>query len=107
THFQPGEVRMVYVTPHHHYPTTVTLSAQSRISWLQLAREYGFVIVEDDYYYEFQYEQTAVMPLASGDIDGKVVYVGAFGKTLAPAFQTGFVVAPDNLIAEIDRKSVV
>lgn len=103
THFQPGEVRMVYVTPHHHYPTTVTLSAQRRISLLQLAREYGFVIVEDDYDYDFQYEQTAVMPLASGDIDGMVVYVGAFGKTLAPAFQTGFVVAPDNLIAEMRK----
>lgn len=103
THFQPGEVRMVYVTPHHHYPTTVTLSAQRRISLLQLAREYGFVILEDDYDYDFQYEQTAVMPLASGDIDGMVVYVGAFGKTLAPAFQTGFVVAPDNFIAEMRK----
>lgn len=103
THFRPGEVRMVYVTPHHHYPTTVTLSAQRRIALLQLAREYGFVIVEDDYDYDFQYEQTAVMPLASGDIDGMVVYVGAFGKALAPAFQTGFVVAPDNLIAEMRK----
>src|SRR5690606_12209374 len=97
------EVRMVYVTPHHHYPTTVTLSAQRRISLLQLAREYGFVIVEDDYDYDFQYEQTAVMPLARGDIDGMVVCVGAFGKTLAPALQAGCVVAPDNLIAEMRK----
>ncbi|WP_245893607.1 PLP-dependent aminotransferase family protein [Sphingobacterium gobiense] len=103
THFNPGEVRMVYVTPHHHYPTTVTLSAQRRIALLQLAQEYGFVIVEDDYDYDFQYEQTAVMPLASGDVDGMVVYIGSFGKSLAPTFQTGFVVAPDNLIAEMRK----
>lgn len=103
THFQPGQIRMVYVTPHHHYPTTVTLSAQRRIALLQLAREYGFVIVEDDYDYDFQYEQLAVMPLASGDIDGMVVYVGSFGKSLAPAFQIGFVVAPDNFIAEMRK----
>lgn len=103
SHYRPGELRMVYITPHHHYPTTVTLSAQRRIALLQLAREYGFVIVEDDYDYDFQYEQTAVMPLASGDIDGMVVYVGSFGKSLAPAFRTGFVVAPDNLIAEMRK----
>lgn len=103
THFKPGQVRMVYVTPHHHYPTTVTLSAQKRIALLQLAREYGFVIVEDDYDYDFQYEQAAVMPLASGDVDGMVVYVGSFGKSLAPAFRTGFVVAPDNFIAEMRK----
>lgn len=103
TCFKPGEIRMVYVTPHHHYPTTVTLSAQKRIALLQLAQEYGFVIVEDDYDYDFQYEQTAVMPLASGDVNGMVVYVGSFGKSLAPAFRTGFVVAPDNLIVEMRK----
>src|SRR5690606_24386433 len=103
THFNPGEVRMVYVSPQHHYPTTVTLSAQKRIALLELAREYGFVIVEDDYDYDFQYEQMAVMPLASGDINGMVVYIGAFGKSLAPAFRRGFVVAPDNLIMEMRK----
>lgn len=103
SHYKPGELRMVYITPHHHYPTTVTLSAQRRIALLQLAREYGFIIVEDDYDYDFQYEQTAVMPLASSDIDGVVVYVGSFGKSLAPAFQRGFVVAPNNLIAEMRK----
>lgn len=101
--FKPGEVRLVHVTPHHHYPTTVTLSAQKRIALLQLAQEYGFIIVEDDYDYDFQYDQTAVMPLASGDIDGMVVYVGSFGKSLAPAFRKGFVVAPDNLIVEMRK----
>src|SRR5690606_36592181 len=103
THFNPGEVRMVYVSPHHHYQTTVTLSAQKRIALLQLSQEYGFSIVQDDYDYDFQYEQMAVMPLASGDINGMVVYIGAFGKPLAPAFRRGFVVAPDNLIVEMRK----
>src|SRR5690606_14984707 len=59
-HFKPGEIRMVYITPHHHYPTTATLSAPKRVELLRLAHEYGFVIVEDDYDYDFQFEQTAV-----------------------------------------------
>src|SRR5690606_174791 len=34
---------------------------------------------------------------------GMVVYVGSFGKSLAPAFHKGFVVAPDNLIVEMRK----
>jgi GntR family transcriptional regulator/MocR family aminotransferase len=96
-------IRMVYITPHHHYPTTVSLSAQRRVQLLQLANEYGFIIVEDDYDYDFQYEKGTVMPLASADVEGTVIYIGSFGKSLAPAFSAGFVVAPQNLIAEMHK----
>ena len=97
------KVRMVYITPHHHYPTTVTLSAQRRVQLLQLAQEHGFIIIEDDYDYDFQYEKSTVMPLASADLSGMVIYVGSFGKSLAPSFSTGFVVAPRNLINEMQK----
>ena len=107
TYFKPGDVRMVYLTPQQHYPTTVSLSAERRMALLQLAREYGFVIVEDDYDGDFQYEQGAIMPLASGDVEGMVVYVGSFGKALAPTFRTGFVLAPDNLIQELHKYQAI
>lgn len=97
------KVRMVYITPHHHYPTTVSLSAQRRVQLLQLANEHGFIIIEDDYDYDFQYEKTTVMPLASADVNGMVIYVGAFGKSLAPAFSAGFVVAPSNIVKEMHK----
>ena len=96
-------VRMLYLTPHHHYPTTVTLSAQRRIELLDLANEFGFVILEDDYDYDFHYDKSAVLPLASGDTNGMVIYVGSFGKSLAPGFRTGFIVAPENLMDEMRK----
>ncbi|RYG12223.1 MAG: PLP-dependent aminotransferase family protein [Chitinophagaceae bacterium] len=96
-------IRMVYITPHHHYPTTVSLSAQRRVQLLQLANQYGFIIVEDDYDFDFQYEKATIMPLASADVNGMVIYIGSFGKSLAPAFSAGFVVAPQNLIADMQK----
>src|SRR5438034_3221461 len=36
------QVRAVYVTPHHQYPTTVTLSAGRRLKLLELARAHRF-----------------------------------------------------------------
>lgn len=100
---QRQKIRMLYLTPHHHYPTTVTLSAQRRMELLHLASEYGFIILEDDYDYDFHYDKSLILPLASADTNGMVIYIGSFGKSLAPGFRTGFIVAPENLMIEMRK----
>lgn len=96
-------VRLVYVTPHHHYPTTVTLPPDRRQRLLQLSRQHGFVILEDDYDYEFHYHRRPILPLASADAHGMVIYVGSLSKSVAPAFRIGYVVAPETVIDELAR----
>lgn len=96
-------LRMVYVTPHHHYPTTVTLAASRRVALLELSAQYGFVIVEDDYDYDFHYEASPLLPMASADVAGMVVYVGTFGRSLASGFRSGFIVAPTPLVNEMGK----
>src|SRR5690606_20071655 len=64
---QQREISFVYVTPHHQYPTTVTMSGARRMQLLQLAQEQRFCIVEDDYDHEFHFEGRPVLPLASTD----------------------------------------
>lgn len=100
---QKQSIRMVYVTPHHHYPTTVTLRADRRVRLVQLAEKYHFVILEDDYDYDFHYLSRPILPLASADSHGMVVYVGSLTKSIAPAFRIGYVVAPTALIDELAR----
>ncbi|MVM31430.1 aminotransferase class I/II-fold pyridoxal phosphate-dependent enzyme [Spirosoma sp. HMF4905] len=100
---QKQPIRMVFVTPHHHYPTTVTLRADRRARLLQLAEQYGFVVMEDDYDYDFHYLSRPILPLASADQHGMVVYVGSLTKSVAPAFRIGYVVAPTALIDELAR----
>lgn len=97
------KVRMLYLTPHHHYPTTVSLSVQRRIELLELAEQYGFAVIEDDYDFDFHYDNNAILPLASADRSGMVIYVGSFGRSLAPGFRTGFIVAPENLMTEMRK----
>ncbi len=91
-------VRMVYVTPHHHYPTTVSMPAERRLQLLQLARTHGFCILEDDYDFDFHYDSTPVLPLASADTGRHVVYVGSLSKVFSPALRVGYVVAPAEVI---------
>jgi GntR family transcriptional regulator/MocR family aminotransferase len=97
------KIRMLYITPHHHYPTTVTLSASAGLPYSTWLPEFGFIIMEDDYDYDFHYDNSPVLPLASADSNGMVIYIGAFGKSLAPGFRTGFIVAPENLMTEMRK----
>lgn len=99
------KIRAVFVMPHHHHPTTVSLSCERRIELRNLAAEYGFAIVEDDYDYDFHYASSPILPMASADQDGVVIYVGSFSKNVAPGLRTGFVVAPENFINELSRFS--
>jgi len=94
-------IRAVYVTPHHQFPTTVTMSAGRRLKLLDLARAHRIAIIEDDYDYEFHYDGRPVLPLASADQFGVVAYVGTFSKVLAPALRIGYVAAPTSLIERI------
>jgi GntR family transcriptional regulator/MocR family aminotransferase len=100
---QRKNVRLVYLIPHHHRPTTVTLSADRRMRLLELARKYRFAIIEDDYDYDFHYTSSPILPLASADYYGSVIYVGSFCKTIAPGIRIGFMVAPHNLIVQATR----
>ncbi|MDP4148108.1 MAG: PLP-dependent aminotransferase family protein [Bacteroidota bacterium] len=97
------KIKAVYITSHHHYPTTVTLIASRRIRLLSLAEKYGFIIIEDDYDYNFHYLSSPILPLVSADVRGMVVYIGTLSKTIAPSIRTGYVVAPQNLILELAR----
>jgi len=95
-------VSAVYTTPHHQYPTTVTLSAPRRVELLRLARQHAFVVVEDDYDHEHHYDGAAVLPLAS--IDPEVVaYVGTLSKILAPGLRVGYIAARPEIIERAVR----
>jgi GntR family transcriptional regulator/MocR family aminotransferase len=75
---------------------------------LALAAKYKFAIIEDDYDYDFHYSSKPIMPMASHDNKGNVIYIGTLTKTFAPAVRIGFMVAPAAFIqtATSFRKNV-
>jgi len=97
------KIKALYLTSHHHHPTTVTLSPERRLYLLDLAARYGFAIIEDDYSYDFHYANSPILPLASADRNGHVIYIGSFSKSTAPAFRVGYFMAPEEVINEAMR----
>lgn len=95
-----GQCDVVYVTPSHQAPTTVTMSRARRQALLEQAARSGFVLIEDDYESETNFVGDPTPALKSMDSEGRVVYVGSLSKTLAPGLRLGFMVAPEALIRE-------
>lgn len=95
------DLAAVYVTPHHQYPTTVTMSAARRMQLLALAAARRFAVIEDDYDHEYHFHGRPVLPLASADPAEVVVHVGSLSKVLAPGLRLGYAVAQPALVASM------
>lgn len=91
-------VKMLYVVPHHHHPTTVTMSVSRRSQLLELIRTYELAVIEDDYDYDFQFQNHPYLPLASGDHGGNIIYIGSLTKVIGTPFRLGYMVAAERFI---------
>lgn len=96
----PPQTGVVFVTPSHQAPTTVTMSMARRRDLLKKAAERDFIVVEDDYEFEMSFLRAPYPALRSLDTDGRVIYVGSFSKSLFPGLRLGYLVAPEALIKE-------
>lgn len=91
--------RLIYVTPSHQYPTGVALSLPRRLALLQAAEAADAWVIEDDYDGEFRFDGPPIAPLHNLSPRGRVIYVGTFGKALAPALRVGYALLPAALVA--------
>lgn len=91
-------IKALYVTPHHQYPTTVTMPVEERMQLLALAEQHNFYIIEDDYDYDYHYERSPILPLASIDQNSRIIYIGSFSKILVPSMRIGYMYADPSLI---------
>lgn len=98
---QEPRLRAVYVTPHHQYPTTVTMGAGRRLTLLDLAREHGLMVIEDDYDHEYRFDSKPVLPLVARSGPDLVLYLGSLSKLLAPGIRLGYAVASPRILHRI------
>jgi GntR family transcriptional regulator / MocR family aminotransferase len=91
----PRKARLAFVTPTHQFPLGGTLPVARRLELLAWASGADAYVLEDDYDSEFTTRPLA--PLQTLDSDERVLYIGSFSKTLAPAVRLGYVIVPPHL----------
>ena len=102
---EKSDAQVVYVMPSHQYPTGRMMPIGRRTELLNwAAREKERYIIEDDYDSEFRYRGKPVPSLQASDAAGKVIYMGTFSKSIAPAIRVGYMVLPEALLERYRQK---
>lgn len=93
-------LKFLYTIPNFQNPGGVTMVPSRRKRLLELADEYGFMVVEDDPYGRLRYDGGHVLPLKA--LSDEVVYLGTVSKVFAPGLRTGWIAAPKSVLAKIN-----
>jgi 2-aminoadipate transaminase len=91
----PKRPKFLYTMPTYQNPMGVSMSTARRRALVDLARERGIVIVEDDPYGELSYDGDPPPTLKS--LDPEVIFLGTFSKVLAPGLRVGWVASSSQL----------
>lgn len=90
---------VAYVMPSHQYPTGIVMPVgrrQELLKWAGGGR--NRYLIEDDYDSEFRYKGKPIPALQGMDKAGKVIYLGTFSKSIAPAIRVSYLVLPKKLM---------
>jgi 2-aminoadipate transaminase len=99
---EPLRPKLAHIIPNFQNPAGYTLSQAKRTRLIELARSHGFTIFEDDPYVSLRFEgESLATMLSMAGGDGAVVYASSFSKTVCPGIRVGYLVGPEDLIAQI------
>ena len=93
--------KFIYTIPNFQNPTGITASLEKRRRMLELARQYGVLILEDNPYGDLRFEGENVPAIKSMDDGEVVVYAGSFSKVLAPGLRVGYAIGPKAVLQKM------
>lgn len=94
-----SQANILCITPAHQFPSGEIMPISRRVQILNWANEKeDRYIIEDDYDSEFKYSGKPIPALQGLDINEKVIYIGAFSKSLSPATRVSYMVLPYHLL---------
>jgi 2-aminoadipate transaminase len=98
--------KFLYLLPTFQNPSGVSLTRERRKRLLEIVREHDLLVIEDDPYGEFWFDEGSppIPPLRALDGSAEhVVYVGTFSKILAPGIRLAYAIAPREMVPQLLR----
>ncbi len=103
----PGaeNIRLLYTMPSHQYPYGTIMPEERRRELIScVAAHPDCYILEDDYDSEFRYEGKPIPALQGMDPNGRVIYMGTFSRSVAPAIRMAYLVLPLDLYERYSKR---
>jgi len=95
-----GKIKFIYVIPDFQNPSGICWSLQKREELLDIAYEFGLLIIEDSPYREIRFMGDPVPSIYSMDTEDQVICLKTFSKILVPGTRLGWVMAPETIISK-------
>ena len=93
--------KYIYTIPTVQNPTATVMSEARRTELLALSRAYGVPIFEDECYADLVWDGKRPRALRGMAGNDRVIHIGSFSKTIAPALRLGYLVAGWPLMSRI------
>jgi len=93
--------KFIYAIPTVQNPTATIMPLERREELLRLAEQYDVAVIEDECYSDLIWDGQRPPALHALDKTGRVVFVGSFSKSIAPALRVGFIVSPWPIMARL------
>ncbi|MGW6172278.1 aminotransferase-like domain-containing protein [Arthrobacter sp. NPDC055138] len=89
-------IKFLYTIPSFNNPSGITLASERRQHVVEICREAGILVLEDNPYGLLRFDGQPLRPLRADNPDD-VIYLGSFSKILAPGLRIGWALLPDHL----------
>jgi len=100
-HLKRFSPKFLYIMTNFQSPTTYSYSEEKKIELLKIAKEYDFLIIEDDVFTDLSFSYINKMPLKTMDKNEIVIYIKSFSKVFMPGVRIGFFTLPKRLVKEV------
>jgi 2-aminoadipate transaminase len=93
--------KYIYAIPTVQNPTATVMSGKRRAEIIALSENFGVPIFEDECYADLVWSGERPRALRAFVNDGRVIHIGSFSKSIAPALRLGYLVADWPLMSRI------
>lgn len=93
--------KFIYAISNFQNPSGISTTLERRRRIVELAQEYGTLILEDDAYHDLRYSGQRIPPIYTLDDSGSTMYLGTFSKIMGAGMRLGWLVAAPDIVTKL------
>lgn len=93
--------KAIYIEPTFNNPTGHSISKKDKEEIVNYSKRYNIPIIEDDIYKDIWFDYKPSSPIKAMDVNGNVIHISSFSKSIAPAIRIGWVVASEKVVEQL------